>query len=154
MIVKTILSGFILLGLLGCGGLSSTGNSEESSSEQTDTQGKKGIFGRKTRKILNANEAIKDLNTVIVKLDVQGSDPLTQSLSAYEKLAADAGTLGIKQWVNIEKALNDRPPTYKELQKWMEKNPGVKLPVLPYKRMYGYDETTGEIVILEKRDEQ
>ena len=144
----------MLLGLWGCGDLSSTGNTEESQSEQTDTQGKGSIIGRKTREILNANEALKESNFVIVKLKVQGSDPFTQSFSAYEKLAPFVGTLGIKQWVNIEKALNGQPPTYAQLQAWMEKNPGVELPVLPYKRMYGYDEKTGEIVILEKRDEQ
>jgi hypothetical protein len=165
-IVRTIFSGFMLLGLLGCGDFSSTGQTEESPSEQTenqvssntkkqtDTKGKGSIFGRKTREILNANEATQGSNFVIVELKVQGSDPLTQSFSAYEKLAAFTGTLGIQQWVKIEKALNGQPPTYAQLQAWMKKNPGVELPVLPYQRMYGYDETKGEIVILEKRDEQ
>ena len=141
--MRTILSGFMLLGLLGCGDLSSTGK-----------QRKKGIIHQKTREILNANEATKDSNFVIVKLDVQGGDPLTQSVSAYEKLAADAGTIPIKKWIKQIKIVEEHTPTYAELQDWMKKNPGVKLPVLPYKRMYGYDETTGEMVILEKRDEQ
>jgi len=34
----------------------------------------------------------------------------------------------------------------------MKKNPGVKLPVLPAKRMYGYDARTGKMVVLERKE--
>ena len=152
--MRTIFSAFLLLSLLGCGDLSSTGKTEESQSEQKETKKKGSIFGRKTREILNANEAIKDSNYVIVELKMQGSDPLTQSFSAYEKLAPFVGTIPIQQWIKQEKIVEEHTPTYAELLEWMEKNPGVKLPVLPYKRKYGYDETKGEMVVLEKRNEQ
>jgi hypothetical protein len=154
LIVKSIITGLLLLGLLGCGGVSSTGDTEGSQSEQTDTKKKGSIFKRTTREILNANEAVKDSTYVIVELKMQGSDPVTQAFSAYEKNISFVGTLGIQQWIKQEKIVEGHTPTYAELQAWMKKNPGVKLPVMPYKRMYGYDETKGEMVVLEKRDKQ
>ena len=164
--MKTILSGIIVIGLLGCGEVSSKGNTEESSADesekqvsaetekQTGRQRKKSIIHRKTREIVNANEAVKDPNSNIVKLAVQGNNPLTQAVTVYGKAAAMAGTIPIQQWIKEKKIVEDHTPTYAELQEWLKKNPSFELPVLPYQRMYGYDETTGEIVILEKRDEQ
>lgn len=114
-------------------------------------QGRSSIIGRKTREILNAKEQIKKQNVVIVKRKGSGNDPFTVATNVYTYAASFTGSLGIQQWIRHEKALNGKFPTYQKLQTWMKKNPGVELPVLPARRMYGYDEDTGSIVVLEVR---
>ena len=112
-------------------------------------QGKRSIIGRNTRVILNAKEEVKNGNFVVVPSKTAGKSVYT---NVYTKLASFTGTLGIQQWIRHQKVLEDGYPTYVELQAWMKKNPGVNLPVLPAKRLYGYNEDTGEIVLLVARN--
>lgn len=131
----------ILLGLLGCGDLSPKDNPK---------QEKKSIFHQKTREILNVAEAA---NFIVIEINVEANNLISAVLQTYEKQAPFLGTLGIKQWINAHKALNDRWPTYAELQGMMKKNSNITLPMMPYNRKYGYDEKIGEIVILEPKSE-
>ena len=115
-----------------------------------DKQGHPSIIGRKTREILDAEKALKDPSMRLVSPKIQGSDPFTQYGSAYSRMASDVGTIPLKQWIKQFHVFNDRFPTYKELMDWMKKNPGVTLPVLPARRLYGYDARIGKMVVVEK----
>ena len=116
----------------------------------TESQGSH--VGRKTREILNAKEAVNDPNWKVVTNEVSGSDPLSVAGSVYNKTASMAGSLGIVQWVNQEKATEGKPPTYAALMDFMKQNPSLELPATKEYQTYGYDETTGEIVILEHKE--
>lgn len=123
----------------------------EEAQEAVERKQRGKIFGRKTREIVNAVEADKDASLVQVKMTIEGNDPLTVYSSAYGKAMADVSTIPLKQWIQIEKVVNERTPTYEDLQAWMKKNSGVNFPALPNQAQYGYDERTGEIVFYEKR---
>jgi hypothetical protein len=115
-------------------------------------QGKKSIIGRSTKEVLDAREAAKDPKLEVVDPKISGNDPLSVYGSAYLRMASFAGTIGVKQWIQTEKALNDRFPTYAQLQDFLKKNPGVEFPVLPGGHMYGYDSDTGEFVIVKEKE--
>jgi len=117
-----------------------------------DKQGHRSIIGRKTREILDVEKVLKDPAMRLVSPKIEGNDPFTQYGSAYSRMASDVGTIPLKQEIKRFKVFNDRFPTYKELMDWMKKNPGVQLPVLPARRLYGYDARTGKMVVLERKE--
>lgn len=116
-------------------------------------QGRSSIIGRKTREVLNVKEELKKPNVRVIHPDVHGNDPLTQYRTAYLKAASFVGSLPLKQWIRQQKVLNDRYPSYDELQEFMKKYPALQLPVLTGGRKYGYDEDSGEVVVLEYAQE-
>ena len=106
------------------------------------------IIGKTTGEVLNLKEAIKNPDYEVVENKITGSDPFTQSASAYISLTSKASTLGMQQAIKTHKALNDRYPTYDEFMKIMHDH-HVTFSMLPPYQMYGYDEDAGGIVILQ-----
>ena len=109
------------------------------------------IVGKTTAKVVDAQKALKNPNIVVVENKVTGNDPFTVAASAYVSMAARASTFGFQRALQLFKATNGRNPTYKEFLKMMKEN-HVEFAALPPYRMYGYDEKTGGIVILEDKE--
>lgn len=153
--------GLVLTAFWGCGDLPETGEKPTAASgenangaAQGDGQRRgggedSGIFGKKTREVLDAKRALQKPNVTSAGPAGSGSDSLSEVGSTYSRLASQVGTMGVNQWIRHHKALNGRPPTYDELQAWLNEHPRVEFPVLPGGQKYGYNEDTGEIVILE-----
>ena len=112
------------------------------------------IVGRKTREILNATEATADPNWIVITPQVSGSDPLSVAGTAYGRASTFAGSLGIVQWIKQEQALNGSFPSYAALMKFMQDNPSLQLPAVKDYEAYGYNDKTGEFVVLENRAEK
>lgn len=118
----------------------------QSASAQPD----KGIIGKTTAQIVDANKAKQNPKIVEVENKISVSDPLTTAASAYISITSRASTLGFQQALQHYKALNGKNPTYDEFMQMVKQN-RVEFAMLPPYQMYGYDEKTGGIVILEDK---
>lgn len=111
--------------------------------------------GERTKEILNALEVTKDPNWTVVARDPQEVQGFTIAGTAYNRAAALGGTVGLEKWIGMEQAgdIDGKFPSYAALQNYVAQNP-VDMPALREYHHYGYEETTGQIVILENKAEK
>lgn len=109
---------------------------------------KKSIINKTTAVVLDAKKALKNPDITVVDGKIKGLDPFTQAGSAYISMASRVSTLGMQQSIKSHKALNDRFPTYDEYMKMMKEN-RIEFAKLPPYKMYGYDDETGHILVLQ-----
>lgn len=112
---------------------------------QNDT--KKSIIHKTTAVVVDAKKALKDPDVSVVDGKIKGVDPYTQAGSAYVSMASRVSTFGMQQAIKTHKALNDRFPSYDEYMKMMKEN-RIQFAELPPYLMYGYDDETGNILVL------
>jgi len=112
---------------------------------QNDT--KKSIIHKTTAVVVDAKKALKDPDISVVDGKIKGLDPYTQAGSAYVSMASRVSTFGMQQAIKTHKALNDRFPSYDEYMKMMKEN-RIQFAELPPYLMYGYDDETGNILVL------
>ena len=99
-------------------------------------------------KVVDMSVAAKQPNLRVVENKIKGNDPLSVAASAYVTQRGRVAMLNLQNSMKMFKAMNGKPPTFKEFQEMMKQH-NVELSVLPPKRLYGYDPKTGGIVILE-----
>lgn len=99
-------------------------------------------------KVVDMSVAAKQPNFKVVENKIKGNDPLSVAASAYVTQRGRVAMLNLQNSMKMFKAMNGKPPTFKEFQEMLEKH-NVELSVLPPNRLYGYDPKTGGIVILE-----
>ena len=99
-------------------------------------------------KVVDMSVAAKQPNLRVVENKIKGNDPLSVAASAYVTQRGRVAMLNLQNSMNIFKAKNGKPPTFKEFQEMLKQH-NVELSVLPPNRLYGYDPKTGGIVILE-----
>ncbi len=99
-------------------------------------------------RVVDMSVAAKQPNLRVVENRISGSDPLSVAASAYVTQRGRVAMLNLRNSMKMFKAINGKPPTFKEFEKMMKEH-NVELNVLPPKRLYGYDPKTGGIVILE-----
>ena len=99
-------------------------------------------------KVVDMSVAAKQPNLKVVENKIKGNDPLSVAASAYVTQRGRVAMLNLQNSMKMFKAMNGKPPTFKEFQEMLEKH-NVELSVLPPNRLYGYDSKTGGIVILE-----
>jgi len=109
--------------------------------------------GEKTKEVLNAKELASDPNWKVVASDPTQVQGFTAAGTAYNRAAALGGTVNLGQWIKLEQASTGEWPTYKALQDYIAQNP-VDMPALREYQHFGYDESTGQIVILENQQEK
>ena len=109
--------------------------------------------GKTTKEVLDAKELASDPNWSVAAEDSTQVTAFTITGTAYNRAAALAGTANLGQWLKQQQALNGKWPTYQELQDYIAKNP-VDMPALREYQHYGYDETTGKVVVLENQQEK
>ncbi len=114
--------------------------------DQNDS--KKSIIHKTTAVVLDVKKALKNPDIKVVDGKIEGVDPFTQAGSAYVSMASRVSTLGMQQAIKAHKALNDRFPTYDQYMKMMKEN-RIEFAKLPPYKMYGYDDETGHILVLE-----
>jgi hypothetical protein len=114
----------------------------------------KSIIGRTTSKIVDLAEAKKNPKIVEVDKKDLGTDPLTVSFNAYVSITSRASVLNFKHQMDILKETNEgKYPTFKEAEKLM-KQLNIQLSEVPPYQLYGYDQKTGGIVLLEDKAEK
>ena len=99
-------------------------------------------------KVVDMSVAAKQPNFQVVENKIKGNDPLSVAASAYVTQRGRVAMLNLQNSMKMFKAMNGKPPTFKEFQEMLKKH-NVELSVLPPNRLYGYDPKTGGIVILE-----
>ena len=99
-------------------------------------------------KVVDMSVAAKQPNLRVVENKIKGNDPLSVAASAYVTQRGRVAMLNLQNSMKMFKAMNGKPPTFKEFQKMLKEH-NVELSVLPPNRLYGYDPKTGGIVILE-----
>ena len=99
-------------------------------------------------KVVDMSVATKQPNLKVVENKISGNDPLSVAASAYVTQRGRVAMMSLQNSMKMFKAMNGKPPTFKEFQEMMKQH-NVELSVLPPKRLYGYDSKTGGIVILE-----
>ena len=104
--------------------------------------------GAAPAKVVDMSIAVKQPNLKVVENKITGNDPLSVAASAYVTQRGRVAMLSLQNSMKMFKAMNGKPPTFKEFQEMMKQH-NVELSVLPPKRLYGYDPKTGGIVILE-----
>ncbi|QDU07853.1 hypothetical protein [Gimesia aquarii] len=109
---------------------------------------KKSIIHKTTAVVVDAKKALKNPEISVVDGKIKGVDPFTQAGSAYFSMASRVSTLGMQQAIKAYKALNDKFPSYDEYMKMMKEN-RVEFAQLPPYKMYGYDDETGNILVLQ-----
>ena len=109
--------------------------------------------GQRSKEILNAKEIVADPNWTVAASDPSQVRGFSAPGTAFNRAVALSGTVGLEQWVQHEQALNGKYPSYQQLQDYLKQN-SVDMPALRVYQHYGYDETTGQVVILENRAEK
>lgn len=109
---------------------------------------KKSIIHKTTAVVVDAKKALKNPDIEAVDGKIKGVDPFTQAGSAYVSMASRVSTLGMQQAIKAHKALNDRFPNYDEYMQMMKEN-RIEFAQLPPYQMYGYDDETGHILVLQ-----
>ena len=99
-------------------------------------------------KVVDMSVAEKQPNLRVVENKIKGNDPLSVAASAYVTQRGRVAMLNLQNSMKMFKAMNGKPPTFKEFQEMLKQH-NVELSVLPPNRLYGYDPKTGGIVILE-----
>ena len=106
----------------------------------------KGIFGKTTQDIglfdPQAPQRVSDQK-------IEASDPVTAPLSAYGPMVEKVSILAVEQAINLFQATEGRYP--KDHAEFMEKiirANNMRLPVLPNKGEYRYDEPTHSLVVV------
>ena len=99
-------------------------------------------------KVVDMSVATKQPNLKVVENKIAGNDPLSVAASAYVTQRGRVAMMSLQNSMKMFKAMNGKPPTFKEFQEMMKQH-NVELSVLPPKRLYGYDPKTGGNVILE-----
>ncbi len=99
-------------------------------------------------KVVDMSVAAKQPNFKVVENKITGNDLLSVAASAYVTQRGRVAMMSLQNSMKMFKAMNGKPPTFKEFQEMMKQH-NVELSVLPPKRLYGYDPKTGGIVILE-----
>jgi hypothetical protein len=88
---------------------------------------------------------------VVSDQKIRATDPVTAPLSAYGPMVESLAKTQIKSAVETFNAVEGRyPKDHEEFMERIIKENNIKLPVLPYKGRYSYDEVNHELVI--KRD--
>ena len=111
------------------------------------------IIGKTTAKVVDAQKATQNPKVVIVENKVSGQDPLSVAGSAYVSISSKASTLGFQQALKFHKAEHGKNATYDEFMQMAKQN-RVEFSMLPPYQMYGYDQKTGGIVIVEDKAEK
>tara|TARA_R110002095_G_scaffold142300_1_gene123248 strand:- start:1307 stop:1927 length:621 start_codon:yes stop_codon:yes gene_type:complete len=109
---------------------------------------RKSAIHKTTAVVIDAKKAANNPDFSVVDGKIKGVDPFTQAGSAYFSMASRASTLGMQQAIQTHKALNDKFPSYDEYMKMMKEN-RVEFAQLPPYQMYGYDDETGHILVLQ-----
>ncbi len=128
----------------------SSDQKDQAAHSQSDAEGgkKKGIFGKTTQDIgkydPNAGLTLSDSK-------IDGTTPGLTALKAYGPLVHKVAGLAVQQRVALFHALHGEYPTYEEFMSQIVKNEQepLRLPVLPGKRKYYYDEANHMIVVVE-----
>ena len=123
---------------------------QEAAAIEKKNASKKSILQRTTAVVVDAKKALKNPDIIVVDGKIKGVDPFSQAGSAYVVMASKVSTLGMQQAIQHHKALNDRFPTYDEYMKMMKQN-RIEFAQLPPYKLYGYDDETGNILVLEDK---
>ena len=144
-----VLALFVAPLLIGCG------SSEAETSQSTDEQKpkakkKKGIIGKMTQDIAKFDPAA---GRKVSDNKINATNPLTAGLDAYGPMHAKVSQLGIQKQVQTFYALKGKYPTYEEFMEEIIKKYNLRLPVLPYKMEYQYDEENHKLVVVHPLEE-
>ena len=109
--------------------------------------------GKTTKEVLDANKLKDDPDWKVAASDASEVKAFTAAGTAYNRAAALSGTANLDKWLKMQHALHGKYPSYEEVIDYMAQYPS-NMPALREYQHYGYDETTGEMVILENQKEK
>jgi hypothetical protein len=98
------------------------------------------------KKLLAENPALVETEN-----HIRATDPLSAAGQAYFAIGSQAQVLALEHSINLYKAEHDKAPTFADFEGMIRQN-GVKLKGLYRWQVYAYDESTGDLSILEDRD--
>jgi hypothetical protein len=109
---------------------------------------KKGIFGKTTQDI---GKFDPNAGHTVVDSKIRATTPGSAALESYGPLVQKAAGLAVQQRVEHFNALNGKYPTYVEFMSQIVKNEQapLRLPVLPGKKKYYYNEADHSIVVVD-----
>ena len=113
---------------------------------------KEGIVGKTTAKVVDYKKATaENPNLVVVKNEVRGNDPITVAGSAYISASSRVSAAAFQHQIDLMKELNGgKWPTFEEYQAEARRQ-NIRFSELPAYQMWGYDDQTGQVMILEDR---
>lgn len=120
----------------------------------TTAQSAEAKFGQSDAKLVDSREALKDPKVVRVDPKIQASDPVTAATQGLHAMTGDILLLGLKQQIGIQRELNDgKHPSFDQLAESV-RTANIRMVPLPPWQVIGYDETTGEVEVLEDKGEK
>ncbi|WP_437186148.1 hypothetical protein SH668x_003288 [Planctomicrobium sp. SH668] len=104
-------------------------------------------------KLVDLKQAMADNPALIITENrINAGDPVSAAAQGYFAISSQANLLNLKHQVDIMKAINDgRTPSFAEFSDLL-RQANVQLKGLYRWQVYAYDESTGEIVILEDHE--
>lgn len=107
------------------------------------------VIGKTTAEVVDVRKVRENPNIRAVgdrKIPI--ADPISQAGSAYFIAVSKTSTLGLQRSIQLYQATNNKYPTYDEFMRMMKENRVEFAKLRPYE-LYGYDEESGEILVLE-----
>ncbi|WP_339908843.1 hypothetical protein [Symmachiella dynata] len=109
----------------------------------------KSIIGKTTAEVVDMAAIRDDPNIQSVadqKLNI--TDPISGAGTLYFRMAGRVSMFGMQNAVKLYQAQHEKFPSLEEFKKIMKENNVEFAKLRPYE-MYGYDETTGELAVLQ-----
>ena len=139
---RSMISLAVILTICGC----------TKSLEDQTKKSENSIIGKTTQDIGKFDPAA---DNKISDSKVRITDPVTGPLQAYGPALEQISKIEIKQAVDLFHASNDRyPKDYEEFMEQIIKANHIKLPVLPGRKKYQYDEANHTLVVVDEAEEE
>lgn len=101
-----------------------------------------------TGRLVDARKALANPKIRAVDGKIEGLDPISQAASAYFSIRAKASLLGFQQEIRQIKEVEGRNVSFREFLEMTQRH-RIQFELLRPYEMYGYDEGTGKIMVLE-----
>ena len=109
----------------------------------------KSIIGKTTAEVVDMTKIRDDPNIQPVKdQKLNITDPLSGVATLYFRMAGQTSTFGMQSAVRLYQAQHEKFPSLEEFKKMMKDNNVEFAKLRPYE-MYGYDEQTGDLLVLQ-----
>ncbi len=109
-------------------------------------------LNKTTQNVLDLKTELAN-GAILAPTEIEVSDPLTQSASAYRTQVAKIAKMKVAMDMSMYEASNgEKPKTYQEFMDVIIKKgkpDGINLPMLPYYQEYAYDSDKKELVVVE-----
>lgn len=135
---------------------SSCTKAEETDLSAAEQKDEDKFFKKTTAEVVDAKKALaENPDLAVFDRNGLGNDPLTQAANAAVYLSAEVHMMNIKHQMDLLREMDEdhKYPSYEEFMKFVKDN-NFQFSMLKPWQMYGYDDETGSMMILQDEAEK